>query len=142
MDVSDFNPETAVIGGMSLLTIHMVIMAQIRKFLPEWKILDKIFDLINYPVAFVLILLVNPPWPLYESSEWGEYIGYSIASATLASVAAGKVLAEDKKIIHSMEVTQALHTPTPETPPTLPSGEEPQRGAELRPIVLREQESR
>jgi hypothetical protein len=114
MDVGSFNVETAVIGGMSLISVHMVIMSQIRKFIPEYPFLNKIFDLFNYPVAFILILVLNPPWPIVSAAAWGEYISYSVALAVLASITAGKTIQEDKRKLHEMEVETALQQEPPD----------------------------
>lgn len=99
----DFNPETALLGGMSLLAIHQVIMAQVRRFVPEHKRLERFFDLLNYPIAFILMLLISPPWPIYSSVAWSNYISFSIATAALASIVAGKVIAQEKKQVTQLE---------------------------------------
>lgn len=88
MDV--FNPETAVIGGTAVLTIHLTIMAQVRRFIPNR--LAGAFDLLNYPLAFLEMLFINPPYPLVDYGEWQAYAGGAIAIAALASVSAKKVL--------------------------------------------------
>ena len=137
MDVGSFNPETAVFGGMSLITIHLVIMSQIRKFAPDWKYLNKFFDLLNYPVAFVLLLFVHPPWPIYSGEAWGAYIQFSISTAALASVAAGKVISEDKKKIQELEIEKAKNELPPGAEMVSDNSPEPQPEGEavIRPIV-------
>lgn len=99
----DFNPETALLGGMSLLAIHQVIMAQIRKLIPDHKQLERFFDFLNYPIAFILMLLISPPWPIYSSTAWSNYIAFSLSTAALASIVAGKVIAQEKKQIVQLE---------------------------------------
>lgn len=91
IDVNNvFDPATAKLGGVLLLTIHMTIMAQFKRFfgLNPRKIF---FDFVNYPLSFLECLLVLPPWPLYSGEAWGNYIGASIGLAILASVTAQKV---------------------------------------------------
>ena len=93
-----FNPETAAIGGMTVISVQLVLMAQIRSFFPGrirgWSVSTKIFDLINYLVSAVLLLLVIPPWPVYSYEAWRNYIGASLATAALASITAKKVMDE------------------------------------------------
>lgn len=86
----EFNPETAVIGGTAVLTLHLTIMAQVRRFMPNR--LAGLFDLLNYPLAFVEMLMINPPYPLVNYGEWRDYAGGALAVAALASISAKKVL--------------------------------------------------
>lgn len=85
-----FDPATSKLGGVAILTIHLGIMAQLKKFfLVDPK--RKFFDILNYPIAFGLVLPILPPWPLWEYSAWANYVGGSLALAVLASVTAQKV---------------------------------------------------
>lgn len=85
-----FDPATSKLGGVAILTIHLGIMAQLKKFflISERR---KFFDFFNYPVAFLLVLPILPPWPVWEFSAWANYTGGSVALAVLASVTAQKV---------------------------------------------------
>lgn len=82
---------TISIGGITILSIHMVIMSQIRKLTIVGTRLDRWFDWINHPIAFILVGIANPPWPLYSWDAWQSYVGLSLALATLASVTAKKM---------------------------------------------------
>lgn len=85
-----FDPATSKLGGVAILTIHLGIMAQLKKFF----LIDprrKFFDIVNYPVAFLLVLPILPPWPVWEYASWANYVGGSLALAVLASVTAQKV---------------------------------------------------
>jgi hypothetical protein len=85
-----FDPATSKLGGVAILTIHLGIMAQMKKFfLIETR--RKFYDFLNYPTAFILVLPILPPWPVWEFSAWANYAGGSIALAVLASVTAQKV---------------------------------------------------
>jgi hypothetical protein len=85
-----FDPATSKLGGVAILTIHLGIMAQMKKFfLIESR--RKFYDFLNYPTAFILVLPILPPWPIWEFSAWANYTGGSIALAVLASVTAQKV---------------------------------------------------
>lgn len=76
---------------MAALTIQITIMAQLRRLIPvDAPRLDRAFDWLNYPLAFALILVANPPWPLNSSGEWQSFIGFSLALAVSASLAAKK----------------------------------------------------
>jgi hypothetical protein len=85
-----FDPATSKLGGVAILTIHLGIMAQLKKFflIAERR---KFFDFLNYPVAFLLVVPILPPWPIWEFSAWANFVGGSIALAVLASVTAQKV---------------------------------------------------
>lgn len=93
---TSFNPETALIGGISLLTVHLTIMAMLRKKAPKWYFIDEFFDFLNFPLAFLEMLIVQPPWPIYQFSAWQEWTANSIALAALATVAASKIIQGNK----------------------------------------------
>ncbi|MBV6425511.1 MAG: hypothetical protein NAOJABEB_03332 [Steroidobacteraceae bacterium] len=78
------------IGGMTALSIQMVVMSQIRRLTRAGHRMDRLFDILNWPIAFSLVAVANPPWPLYSWPEWQAYTGLSLALATLASVTAKK----------------------------------------------------
>jgi hypothetical protein len=99
----ELSPETATLGGMSLLAVHQVIMSQIRKFSNNNHLIEKFLDLFNYPVAFLLVLLISPPRPIYSFDAWVAYTSLGIATAALASIVAGKVIAQEKKQIVQLE---------------------------------------
>lgn len=82
---------TVSIGGMAALTIQITLMAQLRRLIPAGMArLDRAFDWLNYPLAFSLMLIANPPWPMRSADEWQSYIGFSLALAVSASLAAKK----------------------------------------------------
>lgn len=90
LDPNLFDPAVSRLGGMSILTIHMGIMSQIKRFFILGRRRD-IFDFMNYPLAFFLVLPVLPPWPVWSYAAWANYIGGAVALAVLASVTAQKV---------------------------------------------------
>ena len=90
LDPNLFDPAVSKLGGMSILTIHMGIMAQMKRFFLLGRRRD-IFDFMNYPLAFILVLPVLPPWPVWSYAAWTNYIGGGVALAVLASVTAQKV---------------------------------------------------
>lgn len=84
-----FDPETAQIGGMAAVSFHLTFMSQVKRRLPaRWS---GSFDFLNYPLAFAEMLLINPPFPYWQYSEWKLYVGGSLALGALASVTAKKV---------------------------------------------------
>lgn len=107
-----FDPNLATIGGVSLPLIHMTLMSQLRAFFPRkirrLTLTTKVFDLINYPVAAVELLLLVPPWPLYSGQAWATYLGAVLATATAISATAKKV--QDAKA--NMDVEDDDKNPT------------------------------
>ena len=97
MENGGFNPESALIGGMAILSVHLIIMSWIRKLGPDWKLLDKYFDVLNVPVGLLLVALVTPPWPVFSGDAWRDWFANGLALGAAASVAAGKVITADKK---------------------------------------------
>jgi hypothetical protein len=85
-----FDPATSKLGGVAILTIHLGIMAQLKKFFLI-ATRRRFFDFLNYPVAFALVTPILPPWPIWEYGAWANYVGGSVALAVLASVTAQKV---------------------------------------------------
>jgi len=81
---------TLTIAGMTALSIQIVVMSQLRRLILAGRRADRLFDLCNYPVAFAIVTLANPPWPVWEWREWQVWAMLSIALATLASVTAKK----------------------------------------------------
>jgi hypothetical protein len=81
---------TITIGGVTALSVQMVLMSQIRRVIRAGGKLDRVFDWLNYPVAFGIVTLADPPWPLWSWAEWQQWGMLSIALATLASVTAKK----------------------------------------------------
>lgn len=81
---------TVTIGGITALSIQMVIVSQIRRLTRAGGRADRLLDWMNYPIAFLLVAVANPPWPVFAWPEWQAYIGLSLALATLASVTAKK----------------------------------------------------
>ena len=111
-----FDPATSKLGGVAILTIHLGIMAQMKKFFlihPR----SQFFDVMNYPVAALLVLPILPPWPLYSYSAWANYVGGFMALAVLASVTAQKVRdsvsLDDKQ---AAEIKNAANFAEQETP--------------------------
>jgi hypothetical protein len=81
---------TITIGGVTALSVQMVIMAQLRRLTRAGSRADRLFDWLNYPVAFALVTLADPPWPVWSWAEWQQWGMLGLALATLASVTAKK----------------------------------------------------
>lgn len=89
MDASVFDPATAKLGGVLILTVHMTIMAQLKQYF-TLKPKSRLYDMVNYPLAFLLVLPVLPPWPVWAWEAWAAYVSGAIGLAVLASVTAQK----------------------------------------------------
>jgi hypothetical protein len=116
-----FDPATAKLGGVLILTVHMVIMSQLKRFfLPFSR--SKYFDLMNFPVSFILVLIVLPPWPVWSFEAWSNYVAGSIGLAALASVTAQKVrdTPEGEKPQKATESTESREPPPQDTQPVQP----------------------
>ena len=87
--LAEFDPNTAKVGGILVLSVQMTLMAQIKKLVIGTRY-QPLLDLLNYPVAFFLCLLLVPP----ARGDFNALILYASASiglATLASITAEKV---------------------------------------------------
>lgn len=99
---------TITIGGITVLTVQMTIMAMIRKQCHVGSRTERYFDWLNWPVAFVLVGIANPPWPWWSFGEWQSFVGLALALATLASVTAKKASdAQPKPAPDGVQATEA-----------------------------------
>lgn len=129
---------TVKIGGVLVLSAHMIIMAQFKRVFDHGFLrrLKFVYDFFNYMIAAILMLVVVPPIPIYSGDAWKIYIGATIALAVTATSTANKVRDDLKQETYEQQSTiqqqqTQLEQPPPATnePAPTPTEPEPKKAA-------------
>jgi hypothetical protein len=82
---TDLLISTIGIGGVMVLTIHVVVMSWLRPFFSRRN--GRYFDLCNVPVALGILIFL----PVLDLMDWRLYGGVALALAVTASITVKKV---------------------------------------------------